>query len=50
MDLAAHVRGFAGAAGSAVSPVGFSRTTEMSETVYRCFADPRIGELNLIYL
>jgi len=33
MDLAAHVRGFAGAAGSTISPVGFSGTTEMKQSV-----------------
>jgi len=29
MDLAAHVRGLAGAAGSAISSVGFSRAAEI---------------------
>lgn len=35
VDFAAYVGGFAGAAGSTISPVGFSGTTEMSETIYR---------------
>jgi len=43
VDLTAHIRGFAGAAGSAVSPVDFSRTTETgSETGSISFADSRI--------
>lgn len=41
VDLAAHVRGFAGAAGSTISPIGFSGTTEMSEIIYRCFSRAR---------